>query len=385
MPVMAVGAWMSEQQAFKSTLAVLAALAIGYVLVMSLKTLVVLLIAIIIASAARPLVARLTRFRVPYGLAVLLIYAGMILSTFILLVAVAPPIFNQFADYLQNESRLANRIVITKYWVENSLSNLVGEDVRLIESDEVRRATSDVVDALREAAPQVATDLGSVLGEVVLVIVMGVYWLASRDKTIDFVTRIVHPRYRETAREALFEIEESMGGYTRGIVFVALFVGVAHLLLLSLFGIPNASTYAFIVGVTSILPIVGGPIGGGLATLLALLGDPVHGLVVFGVFIAVTQVEAHYLSPRLMSRSIGLDALLVLVAIFVGFALYGVIGAIISVPILGTMGVLLRKFVIEPRQERVSTYTVEEGIPIFRTSEATPAETPAVLTPEQHR
>ncbi|HEX2622830.1 MAG TPA: hypothetical protein VHL11_21875, partial [Phototrophicaceae bacterium] len=62
---------MTTQQVFKATLAVLAGLATGYILVMSIRILVVLLIAIIIASAARPLIERLMKFRLPQGAAIL--------------------------------------------------------------------------------------------------------------------------------------------------------------------------------------------------------------------------------------------------------------------------------------------------------------------------
>ncbi|HEX2621483.1 MAG TPA: AI-2E family transporter, partial [Phototrophicaceae bacterium] len=196
-----------------------------------------------------------------------------------------------------------------------------------------------------------------------------VYWLTSRDKTIEFITQMVASRYREDTREALNEIEVSMGTYLRGVIFVSTVVGVANFLILTILRVPNAATYGFIVGVTTMLPVVGGLIGGTLATLLALLTSPLNGLVVFGTFVAVQQIETHYLTPRAMSRSIGVDPLLVMMAVFVGFAMYGVIGAIIAVPILGTISILLREFVIEPRKEEVAAYNVENGLAVLKPGE----------------
>jgi predicted PurR-regulated permease PerM len=88
--------------------------------------------------------------------------------------------------------------------------------------------------------------------------------------------------------------------------------------------------------------------------------------------VAVQQIEVHYLTPRTMARSIGVDPLLVMVAVFVGFALYGVIGAIIAVPVLSTLNVLTREFVITPRQQQVAPYSMEEGVPVFNTPAAEP-------------
>jgi predicted PurR-regulated permease PerM len=367
---------MSTRQVFTSTLAVLAGLATGYILLTSLRMLIVLLIAIIIASAVRPMIERLVLLRIPTGAAVPLIYAGITLFVVILSFAVLPPIINQFADYLQNDWRLANRIIVTKNWMETNLSRLTGDAVVIGDDESIRTTTSQLVEEIRSTGPELLNDVGGLLGELVLVIVMGVYWLGAREKSIDFVTRLVPPRYRENTNEALREIEVSMGTYTRGIVFVALFVGFANFLILLLLRVPNAATYAFIIGVTTMLPVIGGFIGGGTATLLALLGSPLHGLAVFGTFVAVQQIEVHYLTPRTMSRSVGVDPLLVMVAVFVGFALYGVIGAVISVPVLGTINVLLREFVIEPRKEEVAPYSLEGGVPIFKVGDTpvTPVE-----------
>lgn len=369
---------MTAQQVFRYTLAVLAALATAYILLASLRILIVLLIAIIIASAVRPLIGRLKAMRVPEGLAVILVYGGIALSILLIGVAILPPVINRFADYLSSDLRLANRIIITKSWIETNLGNLLGREIVLSDTETIQAAAEDIVRTIRSTAPDVVNGLSATIGEVVLVFVMGVYWLASRDKSIEFVTQLVSSKHRETARNALFEIEESMGSYVRGIVFVALFVGTANFLILLLLGIPNAATFGFIIGLTTMLPVVGGFIGGISATLLGLLSSPLHGLAVFGTFVLVQQAEVHYLTPRMMARSIGVDPLLVMVAVFVGFVMYGVLGAIISIPILGTIAILLRDFVIKPHRENIASYDLEKGVVVFRGTED-PTPTPGQL------
>ncbi|MBK8020774.1 MAG: AI-2E family transporter [Chloroflexi bacterium] len=362
---------MKARQVFIATLAVLAGLAVGYIVLTSVRILVILLLAIIVASSARPLVARLTRLGLSVGIAIPLIYAGILFSVLILFLVVLPPVLNQATTYLENDWRLANRIILTKSWLEERLTLLTEQEVVLADNETIRETITATLTNIRRTAPDMLDDVGGVLGETVLIIVMGIYWLTAREKSILFVTRLVPTNYRLQTQEALREIEDTMGAYTRGMVFVALFVGLANFAILALLRIPNAATYGFIVGITTMLPIIGGLIGGGLATLLALLGSPIHGLAVFAVFVLVQQVEVHYLTPRTMSRSIGVDPLLVMVAVFVGFALYGVVGAIIAIPLLGTVNVLLRTFVVEPRQERVAPYAMEEGVPVFRGPAAT--------------
>ena len=371
---------MNSRQIFTATLTVLAGLATGYILLMSLKILITLLIAIIIASAARPLITRLIQMRLPPSLATLTIYSGMILVTLILSVAVLPPLINQFADYLGSDWRLANRIIVVKNWTETSLTQLTGQPVVLTDSESIRTTTAEILDNLRATAPDMLDDVGSGFLEVILVIVMGIYWLTAREKSIAFVTRLIASKDRETARLALLEIEESIGAYIRGILFVAVFVGALNFLVLFLLGVPNAAAFGFIIGIATILPVVGSGAGGVVATLFALLGSPLYGLEVFGTFVVIQQVEMHYLTPRALSRSIGVDPLLTMVAVFVGFALYGVVGAIISIPILSTMNVLMREFVIAPRREAVANYAIEQGIPMFKAADTpTPDKTIPII------
>ena len=125
---------------------------------------------------------------------------------------------------------------------------------------------------------------------------------------------------------------------------------------------PDAATLGFIIGITTILPLIGGYIGAGAAVFLALLTSPINALIALGSFVAVQQVENHYLTPRVMSRSVGLNPLLVIILLFVGFDLGGVVGGLISVPVAGAIMIMLRHLVIEPRKNETKPHIVEGGI-----------------------
>jgi predicted PurR-regulated permease PerM len=208
---------------------------------------------------------------------------------------------------------------------------------------------------------------------------MGLYWLTSRDSAVNFLTRLFAPKHQERAIEIITEIENSLGSYMSGIILVALIVGIANFVLLMIFGVTNAATLSFIIGFTTIIPIVGGLIGGALATFLALLTSPLNGLIVFVVFILMQQLENHVLTPRVMSRSVGLDPLLVIVGVFVGFALGGVVGAIVSIPVMGTLAILIRYLILEPYQQNLQSYHVEDGVILFN-GEAKPTPQPVEPT-----
>jgi len=361
---------MTAQQTFRNTLIVILTLVGAYVLFLSTRILIVLLIAIIVASAIRPAVLRLKQWRFPEGIAILLVYLLIGLFLFILSALVLPPAINQFSSYMNNEQGLASRLIMAQSWFETNVEALTGSDITLIDPNSIRRTVSDTVDRITRAIPGVATEASGLAGDFILMVVIGVYWLTSRDQAVEYLQGVFPLGQRSRIAGIIEEIEISMGAYLRGVVLVAVFVGVANFAVLALLRVPNAVTLAFIVGITTALPIVGGYIGGISATLLALLSSPINGLITILTFVGVQQIETHYLTPRVMSRSVGLNPILVIVVLFIGFAVGGVVGGLIAVPISGVLSILLKNLVIVPRQDVHAPKLVEGGILLTAKDEA---------------
>lgn len=353
---------MTAQQALRNTLVVVLTLAIAYALFLSARILIVLFVAIIVASAVRPAVLWLQERRVPQAMAILLVYFVIAVGIFTVAILVVPPSMNRLAGYITNEDRLASRIIAAQSWIETTIEQRTGGDVTLLDPENIRTAVTDIMEGFRRQAPALVGEASGLLGDFILVVVMGVYWLTSRDEAVEFNSRLFPIGRRTLVTQIITEIEGSMGLYVRGIVLVATFVWIANYVLLSILGVPNPLTSGFIIGVTTAIPIIGGYIGAAAAVLLALLSSPLHALLALASFVLVQQIENHYLTPRVMSRSVGLNPLLIIVFLFVGFALGRVIGALIAVPIAGTVMIILRHLVIEPRQAENAPQYLEGGV-----------------------
>jgi predicted PurR-regulated permease PerM len=305
------------------------------------------------------------------------VYAIIAVGMFVVSILVVPPSINRLAGYITNEDRLASRIVATQAWIEQTIEQRTGSDITLLDPNNIYTTVGSIVEDFRREAPKLLGEAGGLLGDFILVVVMGVYWLTSRDQAVEYNTRLFPIGRRSMVTQIITEIESSMGLYVRGIVLVATFVGVANYVLLSILGVPNPLTSAFIIGLTTAIPIIGGYIGAAAAVMLALLSSPVHALLAFVSFVLVQQVENHFLTPRVMSRSVGLNPILIIVFLFVGFALGGVIGALIAVPIAGAIMIVLRYLFFEPLQAEAAPQHVEGGVLIAGQDtkiEATPKE-----------
>jgi putative heme transporter len=348
---------------FRNTVIVLGTLALAYLLFATLNVWIVLIVAILIASAFRPLIMRLRRWRLPEAVAILIVYGLFTLGTILLFVSVLPPVVNQFVSYIQNEDRLANRIIIAQFWVNRTISQATGTDVGIsIPEDDIRRSVRDLVETIRVTAPNLVTDASNLLSNVILIIVMGVYWITSRQKAEDFIVELMPPKRQPQARAILQEVEFGLGAYVRGVATISMIVGTLCFIALLLLRVPNAATLAFIYALSTAVPIIGGLVGVVVCTVLALLSSPTLALFVLIVTVALQQFENYYLAPRIVSQNTVFDEILVIVFIAAGFSLGGITGALIAIPVAGTAAILLKHLVLEPRRSKIIPQRVDGGI-----------------------
>lgn len=354
---------MSLAQIYKGTLAFLLALATAYIIVLTLNVWVSVLIAILVASAVRPAIRRLIRWRIPPVASIFIVYLGLAVAVITLLILVLPPVINQFVGYINNENRLANRIINAQTWVDRTVSQVTGTDFQLgIPPDDIRTAVSDIVEEVRITAPSLIGSATGLLGEGILIVVMGLYWITTRERTEAFILELVPLGYRAQVSSILEEIENRLGSYVRSIALVSLIVGGLCFIVIGLLRVPGAGTISFFYAIATAIPIVGGFIGVVLATFLALLSSPTNALIVLLVTFLLQQFENYYLSPRIMSQGTDFDPLLVIVFVSMGFTLGGIMGALIAIPVAGVVSILVKHLILEPRKATVTPSKMEGGI-----------------------
>lgn len=353
---------MTPQQVFKGTLIVLFTLIGAYILLISVRMLIVLLLAVIIASSLRPFVTRLTRWHIPEAAAIVSVYLVAAILMAVVALAILPPIINQVANYIEHDWQLSYRIIQAQNFIANLLSNVTNSEVSLVAPDEIRTSVASFVTQFRHVIPGMVDDLGGTLGDAILIFVMGAYWLTSHQKAKEFVTQLVPFSFRHKTEAIIEEIEDTMGGYVRGVITIATIVGVLNFIGLQLLGVPNALTLSFIVGTTTTVPMIGGLVGGIIIVALTLISAPQHVIAVFVTFFIIQQLESYVLSPRIMANRVGMDPLLVIVYTAIGFLMFGVVGALIAIPVMGTLHILLWHLVIEPHQANMKKQAATKGL-----------------------
>jgi len=359
---------MTGRQAFQTTVIVLATLLLAYLLYKVGQIILVLFLAIIFASAIRPVVDTLARLLIPRGLAILLVFLLILGILFGLIVVATPPLVEMTTGLLSGEL-LREPLLSFSSW----LTIFGWENFRVIlPVIALPEQVQELIEQARGIAEQQVWPLAMggvlVLAQVVLVFVMTFYWLTAREPMLAFILRLSPMRQRGQVEAIWNDVEGTLGAYLRGQVILMGAVGIASYLGLLVLGVPYAPALAVIAAITEAIPVVG-PLAGAVPAVL--LAFTVSWPVALGVavwYFLVQQLEAHVLVPKVMERAVGLNPLLVIVALIAGGLLSGVVGALLAIPVAGAAQVIVRHLLIDPTIRKRALRT-EEGIVIVSDEE----------------
>ncbi|WP_217925126.1 AI-2E family transporter [Miltoncostaea oceani] len=176
----------------------------------------------------------------------------------------------------------------------------------------------------------------------ITVIVMSIMLLIYGPAMRSGVLALLRPAKRPRWQRLFGEMEQVVSGYAIGTLGVATIAALSAWGALALLGVPYALLLAVLVGLLGLIPMIGATIGATLAVAVAFGVGVKVGLIALGFFIAYQQLENHLIQPQIMRRTVNLNPLVVVVAIVSGVSLWGILGALMAVPIAGVLQVLVR-------------------------------------------
>ena len=200
--------------------------------------------------------------------------------------------------------------------------------------------------AAAAAASAASTTLGG-LGNLVLVVLLGLYLAVQPEGYLRGLRHLFAPQLDEPVRETLAEAGHTLRGWLLGQAFAMVVAGTLTWVGLMLLGVPLAGLLATIVAVLNFIPVIGPLIAAVPAMLLALTQDPLMPLWVLGVVVLVQNIEGNFLTPMVQSRTADLPPALLLVTQVLTGALFGLLGVALAAPISALALVLVRRGYVE--------------------------------------
>lgn len=289
-----------------------------------------LFVALLLMTILQPLVDRLSKLRIPRGIAVFVSYLlvfGIFGGTIALII---PPLVEQTSSFVGALPAYLGNIGIA----QNISQDLINEFVVRLGSlpGEIIRFT---------------LSLFSNLISVLTVLVFGFYMLLARGKLDDTLGFFFGDEKRGEFERLIETLEKRLGGWARGEISLMFLVGLATFIGLTLIGIPFALPLSILAGVLEIIPYFG-PIVAAIPSALIGFGiSPLTGFGVMAMAFLIQQLENYVLVPKVMEKSVGVSPIITLVALAIGARIAGVTGMIISVPSVITLQVIIKEYFIK--------------------------------------
>ncbi|MBO7739063.1 MAG: AI-2E family transporter, partial [Oscillospiraceae bacterium] len=189
---------------------------------------------------------------------------------------------------------------------------------------------------------------------------LAVYFLIGKERLIGRIGRIMRnymkPKLRKKIKYVLSLLNDSYRKYIVGQCTEAVILGALCMLGMIIFRFPYAGMIGAMVAFMALIPVAGAFIAAGVGALMILTVSPIKALLFVVFFIVLQQLEGNLIFPKVVGKSVGLSAWLVLAAVTVGGALLGIGGMLISVPIASVLYRLLYED-IERREAKTAAET----------------------------
>jgi predicted PurR-regulated permease PerM len=311
-----------------------------------------------------PVVRLIQRAYVPRGLAVALVYVGFWATVVGGGILLATPIGNQIEVFQENLPDYIDRaeegLGDLQGWLDDRGIDLQiqaeGEDALSGLEQDLLQRSEDVVGFARDLLELVVAGLFAL----VLIIVISVYMLLYAHPIGDLARRVMPPSDGTRGDDFPTRVVHAVAGYVRGQLLFSLIMGASAALALWVFGtlgiFEEGRTYAGFFGVfyglMELIPYIGPVLGAAPPVLIALVQDPLVAVWLVLLFVTLQQLEGHVVAPLVFSRALRINPLLVIFALLFGAHLYGVIGALVALPLAAmlreTVVYLLEHLRLEP-------------------------------------
>ncbi len=326
-------------------------IAFVYGVLASARVLVLVFIALLLASGVEPLIERV-RSRSPLGrgATLLLVYAAIFAGVIAIALLLVPSAVGQFGEL---GTRITPLLDSARQWAQTveprflsvSLVGVVDTLQRLLVPTGGGGPGTDELIALGLTFAEIAIST-------IAVLTMVYFWLTERARLQRFFLALLPADKRGGAREAWNEMELRLGAWVRGQLILMGSVGVATTIAYFVIGLDGAVLLGLIAALAEAIPLVGPALGAVPALIVAALTGRIEVVILVAVvYIVIQIIEGNILVPLIMRNTIGVPPLLVVISILAGGAIAGIAGALLSVPLAAALLVVVER--LQARSEPI--------------------------------
>ena len=329
-------------------LGVLTALVLGGAIATLAQVITYVFAAMFIALGLDPIVSLLERKGLKRPLAILAVIVALLGVLAGILLALVPNLIDQAANLIVHAPEVIRNFK-DQAWVV-TLNQQVGGGVDSALNGAIDYFTNaDNWPNLLGGVVQVGLGIFNGVTGGLVILILSIYFMASMKRFKKYIYSLV-PKSKRTKFSNLAEqISESIGKYVMGQVSIALINATCGFIMMTIMGIPFSLVLAFVTFLLALIPLVGSLTGAVIVSLVALTDNPTAALVAIIYYLVYMQLEAYFVSPRIMRSAVAVPGAVVVIAALAGGSLLGILGALVAIPVAASI-MLIIKQVLVPRQ-----------------------------------
>lgn len=350
---------MKVHNPFRIALVATLGVGVGLLLINSVSTLSTILLyvgtALFLSLGLEPLVSFLERRKLPRWAAVLITIVGVLAIFAGIILMIVPIITSQIGQLVSEIERLISNgtsIEDVKEWLQGLFPALEMDEVFAYVENWL--GTLDVA-SIGGGVLAVGASILTGLAGAFVVLILTIYFTASTPTLKASVYQLVPASKRSRFIDIAEQITASVGYFVMGQVTLGVINGVLSAIFLSIIGAPFPAVLAVVAFFFSLIPLVGTLTGSAIIVLTCLLpglGSPGIAVIALVYYLIYMQVEAYFISPRVMSRAVSVPGAVVVIAALAGGSLLGLLGALIAIPVAASILIIYRQVIIPRMNER---------------------------------
>ncbi len=311
----------------------LATLATSWILLKLLDVIFLIFIAFIFVSTLRSPVDFLVKRKIPRPLSIGIIYLVVIGLIILIFRVIIPPLIEQTSLLIENLPSLINQV--NDILIINNIS-----------SDQISGSITGQLGNFGSNAVTITAGFFNSIFSIMTMFVITFYSLLYWEQITNMVKSLFTGENEKRAEKLIKNLEFGLGAWVRGQITLVIIIGVITYIGLALLGVPYALPLAIVAGLSEIVPVIGPIVGAIPAILAGFTVSPIIGIATVALYFVIQQLENNLIVPTVMRRAIGINPLVTILALIIGTKLYGIMGAVLAVPVAVTIKIFANEFFV---------------------------------------
>ncbi|WP_414838559.1 AI-2E family transporter [Carnobacterium sp. TMP28] len=303
-----------------------------------------------------PLVKLIEKSKLKRKYAVLIVMVFAIGGTISFGIKVVPLLLEQFSELIVNIPTIIANVEIQAEDLKRipGLERIDYEEVLLRLNLSLDTISNTVLSSITTSISSILSTLTGLAVVLITVPIILFYLFYDGKKFAPAVASLFPTKYKKNAIELLSQMNDVVSGYISGKGLASIVVGLLVYIGILFIGLPYSLLLAIICGATNMIPYIGPFIGAAPAFIIGLTISPGKALLVALLIVIIQQVDANFLTPKFVGKSLDIHPLTIIVVLLVAGKMAGIVGIIFGVPgfaVVKTIIIYVKKIIIEENKK----------------------------------